>query len=510
MTAHDAAPVPPAGTPQQSLAALLARPSVVERALELSNALCAATPSYAPGVAEDLAVLARVERSVSAAGLRLADGSQLGTFAGKQGAFGDARRLAAALYGADDARLLVGGSTEGNHIVARILAARSATTLLAANAHHSIVYGLIDGDVDVVRLALDHDGYFDAVHAPTAAAVAAALQQHPGIGAVHITSPTYEGEVADVAAIVDVCHAHGALLIVDFAWGAHLPFHPSLPAAPPALGADLAITSCHKLGGAPQQTALLLHRGDRVDAAEIDAACARRVTTSPSMVLLGGIDSALREMARRGHEHVGRVLALAEDLAARLAAIPGAQVLGPRAGAAHDATRVTARLAGHRISGYAIADALADRGIACEKASPQAVTFLMAMGLRHDAPARLADAIADVLAEVPRRITPPTPSRDPLAGLPATAALQPGAAQRLSRTSGEDVPLTEAVGRVAGELYEVYPPGIPLVIPGFVVTRGAAELLATAQEQGGTVAGTRRFDGLVRVLRADVVPSPSR
>lgn len=493
--------------PDSALRALLERPSILERALELRSAVCAATPSYAPGVADDMAALARVERSVSAAGLRFADGTEFGEFAGTDGAFADARDLAAALYGADGARLLVGGSTEGNQLVARILAARGATTLVAANAHHSAIYGLIDGNVPLVRLAMEHDGLFDAVHAPTADGVAAALRETPAIDAVHITSPTYEGEVADVRAIADVCHAHGALLVVDFAWGAHLPFHPSLPAPPPELGADVAITSCHKLGGAPQQTALLLYRRDRISEQEIDAACARQVTTSPSMVLLGGIDSALREMAARGNEHIDRVLAMADALAARLSTIPGVDVFAAPPGTAQDGTRVTVRCTAYRTSGYAVAQALAERGIVCEKASPQAATFLMAMGLPDEAPQLIAAEMRSILEMATRRRVPPVRARDPFAGLQCSPVMCPGVAQRLSRTRGVNVPAAEAVGRIAGELYEVYPPGIPLVIPGFEITEGAAELLLAAQAEGGTVTGTQPFNGTVRVLDHIVVPS---
>jgi len=270
------------------VATLLEQPSIAARALELRGAICAATPSIAPHVVEAMDKIARHECSVSAAGLTLRDGSCLGTFNGDSGTFAASRALAAELYGADTAYVLTGGSTSGNHIVSKLLAARGSRVLVVADAHHSTVLALTADEVDSLRLEVDYDRTFEAALAPTAARIAGALRLFPGVDAVWITSPSYEGEVADVAAIADVVHAYDAMLIVDAAWGAHFPFHPELPATPCALGADVAVTSLHKLGGGPQSTAVLAYRADRIAASEIDDARTTVITTSPSMVLLGG------------------------------------------------------------------------------------------------------------------------------------------------------------------------------------------------------------------------------
>jgi arginine decarboxylase len=98
--------------------------------------------------------------------------------------------------------------------------------------------------------------------------------------------------VADVPGIAGVVRRHGALLLVDAAWGAHFGYHPRLPAAAADTGADLVVESLHKCGGAPQGTGVLLLASRRVDQAEVDAAYRELMTTSPSFPLLAGIEGA--------------------------------------------------------------------------------------------------------------------------------------------------------------------------------------------------------------------------
>lgn len=486
---------------------LLDQPSVRARSAELRGSVCAATPSLAPGVAETMAEIARDERSVSAANLRLADGTQLGSFSGPEGAFADSRELAAEIYGADEAIVHTGGSTGCNQIVSKALAARGDTVLMVANAHHSTVLALIEDGVDFLRTGVGYDPEYEAAHAVTAEEIRAQLRLHPHVSAVHVVSPTYEGDVADIPAIAAVCHAHGALLIVDSAWGAHFPYHPSLPAPPCALGADIAVTSLHKLGGGPQQTAVLAYRTERVSTAEIEAARMKVDTTSPSMALLGGADTALREMAANGARHLQRTFDLAAELTARaLIELPRLTVYRAPAGPLQDPTRVTFGLTGYGLSGFELADALAERGIVCEKASTAAITFLLAMGLGDDAPVLIVAGLREVLSGHREPVAPEIPV-DPFAGLESVPAITPGAAVKRAQRLGVGVELTEAVGLIATQVIEVYPPGIPVVVPGFAISRGAIEVITAARSRGGTVQSSAHFDGRVTVIRPADLPS---
>lgn len=136
----------------------------------------------------------------------------------------------------------------------------------------------------------------------------------PKATAVIITSPTYEGIVADVPRIADVAHRHGALLLVDAAWGAHFGRHSRLPPATAQTGADLVVEPLHKCGGAPQGTGVLLLGSQRLDAAEVDAAYRELTTTSPSFPLLAGIEGAMEAIVAYGKHYLERALAAADKL----------------------------------------------------------------------------------------------------------------------------------------------------------------------------------------------------
>jgi arginine decarboxylase len=485
---------------QSRLADLLLRSSVAARAGELTEVICAATPSIALGVPEVMADIARVERSVSAAGLPVADGSPLGTFNGDVGVFADSRKLAAELHGGDDALVLTAGSTCGNQIVSKVLAARGATVLVVANAHHSTVLGLIEDDVDFLRLEVDYDTTFEAPLAPTPTQIHGTLELHPQIDAVWITSPSYEGQVADVAAIAVVCRRHGAILIVDSAWGAHFPFHPSLPDAPCNLGADITVTSLHKLGGGPQGTALLVYRTTRVGTSEIEDARTKVITTSPSMVLLGGADAAMREMAVRGAAHLERTFQIADELIALVADdLPLLRLFASVHDCA-DPTRVTFATDGYGMTGHELARSLCRHGIACEKASTHAITFLMAMGLPDNAALRIADALRLVLTQELRVVSTPGRPINPWLGMKSGPTCTPGGARRLGKQIGRRVALKDAAGQIATEMVEVYPPGIPVIVPGFAITQGAIDVIRNARHLDADVQGTGDLGEQITVI----------
>lgn len=496
-------PIAALPTSTSRVEALLRGPSIAERAVETGGALCAATPSIAPGVIEAMTCIAEYERSVSAAGLALPDGSSLGAFDGRDGVFAHSRALGAELYGADDSLILVAGSTSGNQIISKLLAARGATTLTVANAHHSTILALTEDRVDYLRLEVGYDTTFEAALAPSTAQIAGTLRLFPAIDAVWITSPSYEGDVADVAAIAEVCHSNGAILIVDAAWGAHFPFHPDLPEVPCALGADIAVTSLHKLGGGPQGTALLAYRTARVSSLEVEDAQKKVVTTSPSMVLLGGADAAMREMATHGTAHLQRTFNMGSELVARAAAdLPKLKAFVPRSASHRDPTRVTFATHGYGMAGYELSQALALRGIVCEKAGTNAITFLMAMGLPDDAPQRIVGAMREALIGELRPVNLQTLSRNPFFGTCSVPACTPWLARRLGRKLGRRVALEDAAGWIATEMLEVYPPGIPVIVPGFPIGRGAVDVVRDALRLGGCVQSTGASNGRLTVISA--------
>lgn len=131
-----------------------------------------------------------------------------------------AHRLAAGAWGADLARYATGGSTQSLHVLLASVAGPGETVVVASNCHKAEWATAVYAGLDLVLLPVEVDRGWNLEHAPSPAAVAAALDARPEARAVLIVSPSYFGVTADVRGIADACHARGKPLIVDCAWGA--------------------------------------------------------------------------------------------------------------------------------------------------------------------------------------------------------------------------------------------------------------------------------------------------
>jgi len=358
----------------------------------------------------------------------------------------------------------------------RVVAARSpvASVLLAPNAHHSVMHAAIVCGVNVRFLPAAVMSGFDAILPPTPRQVEAALAANPETTAVVITSPSYEGIVADLPGIARVVRQHGALLLVDAAWGAHFGYHPRLPAATADTGADLVVESLHKCGGAPQGTGALLLASRRVDQAEVDAAYRELMTTSPSFPLLAGIEGATEAMATKGRHYLERALAAADELRDGLKTLGLPVLTHPRLG---DVTKVT--FAG--VAGFAVADAMEKQNTIVEKATADTVLMLATMQLRSGAPERALQALGPAVG---RNLSVREARETPLDWLSATPLLE---AHAVRRRNAHRVGVGKAVGRIAAETIELFPPGVPVIAPGWPIDGASLDALEQARAAGGRV-----------------------
>ena len=373
--------------------------------------------------------------------------------------------------------LLTDGSTGGNRVAMRVVAARGpeASVLLAPNAHHSVMHAAMVCGVNVRFMPAAVVSGFDAMLPPTPRQVEAALAAHPGTTAVVITSPSYEGIVADVSGIAGVVRRHGALLVVDAAWGAHFGYHPRLPAATAETGADLVVESLHKCGGAPQGAGTLLVASRRVDEAEVDAAYREMMTTSPSFPLLAGVEGATEAMVANGRYHLGKALAAADELRDGLKTLGLPTLTHPGLG---DDTKVT--FAG--VAGFEAADALEKQDTIVEKATAHTVLMLATMQLRSGAADRALQALGPVAGG---NLRDSGTRETPLDWLSATPLLEAHAVRRGMPI--HRVGVGEAAGRIAAETIELFPPGIPVIAPGWPIDGASLDALEQARAAGGRV-----------------------
>lgn len=413
---------------------------------------------------------------------------------------GRAQARAAAAYDVPNAAYMLHGSTGANAVALRAhaLAAGRLRVLAVRGVHHSIVNEVIALGGELHFLPGSVDRRFEACLPPAPDEVEAALAAGPPVDLVVVTSPTYEGFHARVAEIAAIARRHGVLLHVDSAWGPLAGHHPTQAPSPVAVGADSASISVHKLGGALSQAALLTWSEERLPADALRLAQYQYCTTSPSYLLAASMDQAIIALTQHGEKAIERAIALRTELLCRLAAaLPALEFLEPDRGTlvAHDPlhpidpTRLTFGLAGYALSGFALAARLRAVNVVVEKAGLQTVTVFVHLGADASMPRRVADAVAEILmpcrrsAEDPRA---PLPA-DPLGGLPATAVVSPARAMRRALRFGRPMPLAEAAGRICGELIEVYPPGIPVGVPGFRLTATAVNYLREVDAAGGQI-----------------------
>src|ERR671924_1700573 len=275
--------------------------------------------------------------------------------------FQQAQLMAAEAWGARRSWFLINGASQGNHVALLALAHKGNEVVVQRNAHSSTIDALVVSGMRPTFVAPEIDPELGIANCATPEALDRALADTPSAAGATIVSPTYFGAVADVKGLAEVAHARGVALIVDEAWGAHFPFHPDLPAPALSLGADLVITSTHKVVGSVTQSAIV-HLGDGVlvDEEVVDRCVTLLESTSPSSLLSGSLDAARRLAAVHGEELLTRTLGGLRELREQVRAVPGLDVLDERlVGApgvhAYDPLRVVIDVRGTGTTGYELA-----------------------------------------------------------------------------------------------------------------------------------------------------------
>lgn len=379
----------------------------------------------------------------------------------------EAQRLYAEAAGAAATIFLHNGSTAGIHAMLQLYAHEGDAVLLPRNAHLSAVNGCVLGGLIPVWMPVRHtaDGYCYLAEADALAA----LEAHPEARAILLTRPDYFGGCLPMEGIVREARARGVRVLVDEAHGAHVPWMPSLFSAG-VCGADAWTQSVHKtLPGLTGSAAL--HLADAADVARALRVLRREQTSSPSFLLLRSIDDARAWMAAHGAEALRRVICAADALRRDLPSMGyrDAHGLWRDTGLTFDPTRLVIDAPQ---GGFALAEALAGRGVDVEMSDDRRVVLILTAIDEPRAIRRVGEALRAVPPEPARQFLPLEDTPMPPRVLPPrTAAMGPV----------EPVPLARAAGRVAADAAGLYPPGIPLVCPGETVTPEIIRRLSEAE-----------------------------
>jgi arginine/lysine/ornithine decarboxylase len=414
-----------------------------------------------------------------------------------------AEAMAADAWDADRSFFLLNGSTAGTHAFLLATARPGDKVIVSRDLHKSLLVALILTGAVPIYLAPRLHPQLNVGLGISAAQVAATLELHPDATLIALVSPSYCGVASDLAGIAAVAHARGIPVYADEAWGPHFQFHPALPLSAMASDADGAVSSIHKVLGGLTQAAILNVRAGLVDPDRVRTTVGMVQTTSPSVLVLASIDAARRQMALDGQVMLERTIALAENARRRLQALPGIGVLdaGQLGVDAFDLTKLVIDVDGLGITGYQAEDALRNRfGVGPEMSDLVGVVCLVTIGDTEASINRLVDAFATLSREHHRA------GIDRRAGRRSSGAAVAAAQLALSPreaffSPSRAVPLDQASGEISTELVIPYPPGIPVLAPGEVITDEKVAYLGEGIAHGMCISGpTDPKLGTIRVV----------
>ena len=388
----------------------------------------------------------------------------------------EAEDLMADACRADKAYFLTNGTTTG--ILAMIMSVCKANDkiIMPRNVHKSVINGLIlSGAVPVfIKPNIDQD--LGIANDITYESVEKAIKAHPDARALFVINPTYFGVGSDLKNIVKLAHQHDMIVMADEAHGAQLYFSDLLPISAMEAGVDISASSMHKTAGSFTQSSIILAQGDRINHQRLRATLNMLQSTSPSSLLMASIDVARKTMVFKGEERIKKLVKMADDVRKKLKTIAGIKVADKpyfkeKGCYDFDQTKIIIKVSELGLSGFEVYQMMkAKFNIQLELAESHIVLAILTIGTKQSDLNRLYEAFKK-LANDYYKIKDKLPKVEFSYMFPE-AYSRPRDAYHAPKLV---VSLDEAVNEVAGESVMIYPPGIPIVIPGEIITQDVVD-----------------------------------
>ncbi|MDO5519946.1 MAG: aminotransferase class I/II-fold pyridoxal phosphate-dependent enzyme [bacterium] len=384
------------------------------------------------------------------------------------------------LYGAKHTYYLVNGSTVG--LLAGIMACtkKHDHVLVARNCHKAVYNAIYMHELTPVYLYPEFNEDFGCYEEVSVSTVKKALEENEKISLVILTSPTYEGIVSDIAGIAAVCHERNIPLLVDEAHGAHLGFHPYFPESAVKEGADVVIQSVHKTLPAFTQTALL-HSDDKlVDQTRIKRYLSMLQSSSPSYLLMAGIDKCVRYVSENKETVFSEYERDLKSFYERMKELKHLTLLTESGNSEvrRDPSKIVIGVAGTNLSASQLHEFLLNKyKIQLEMISRDYGIAMTSIGDTKEGYDRLAAALLEIDGSI-ETITR-TDKINPYHIPRLVKVLEPYNAM------DEDydvIAFDEAAGRISAEYIYFYPPGIPVAVPGEVISKELLQAISEFKE----------------------------
>lgn len=425
------------------------------------------------------------------------------------GVIKEAQELAAAAFGADHTFFSVQGTSGAIMAMIMSVCGPGDKIIVPRNVHKSVMSAIIFAGAIPIFIHPVMDKQLGISHGMTVASVKAALDEHPEAKAILVINPTYYGTACNLKAIVELAHDRHIPVLVDEAHGVHIHFHENLPMSAMEAGADMAATSVHKLGGSLTQSSVLNVREGLVSAKRVQTVLSMLTTTSTSYLLLASLDAARKQLALYGRHMLEETIHLANYARQEINKIPylycmGEEMIGQNEAVhALDPTKLLIHVRQLGITGHEAEAWLREkRKIEVELSDLYNILCLVTPGDTKESIAALIDALWALSEEARCQKEKLTPLPVTLPEIPRLAMSPRDAFYAES----ELVPFHQSAGRIMAEFIMIYPPGIPILLPGEIITEENLAYIMHNKEQGLPVQGAEDFDfrylRVIKELRA--------
>lgn len=396
-----------------------------------------------------------------------------------------AQALASDAYGSDASFFCIHGTSGAIQAMIMSVVKSGDKIIIPRNVHKSVTSGIILSGATPIYMQPELDKRVGIAHGVTPETVEKTLKENPDAKAVLIINPTYYGVATDIKKIADIVHNYDIPLIVDEAHGPHLAFNDTLPISAIEAGADICCQSTHKIIGALTQCSLLHVRSKSIDVNRVQQMLSLLQTTSPSYILMASLDCARRQIALNGKELLDKSIALSNYAREEINKIPGfycfgKEIVGRPGVFAIDPTKITITCRDLGITGFELDMILSNQyHIQLELSD---LYNGLAVGSFGDTKENI-DALINALKEISKEYVNNENKKSDFIDIPAIPK-QVQIPRDAFNSEKVVLPLKDSEGRVSGEFLMAYPPGIPVLCPGEIITQEIIDYIQKLKDTG--------------------------
>lgn len=400
----------------------------------------------------------------------------------------EAEEIAAEAFGAANAFFMVGGTTSAVQSMILYACKSGDKIIMPRNVHRSAINALILCDAVPVYVNPDVNNQLGIALGMSVEQVEKAIEENPDAKAVLVNNPTYYGICSDLKKITELAHSKGMLVLVDEAHGTHFYFGDNFPITAMAAGADLASVSMHKSGGSLTQSSFLL-MGKQINSDYMRQIINLTQTTSASYLLLSSLDISRKRLALNGKKIFAQTVEMAEYARSEINSIGGyyaysKELINGDSIFDFDVSKLSVYTLPIGLAGIEVYDLLRDEyDIQIEFGDIGNILAYISVGDRKRDIERLISALFEIRRRFGKTAT----------GMLSQEYVTPTVAQpprRAFYAEKMSVPLEQAVGKVCTEFVMCYPPGIPILAPGELITEKIIDYIKYAKEKGCQMTGT--------------------